>query len=121
GLALGVERARCLVEQQDRRMAQYGAGYGNSLPLPSRQCDAALAEHSGVALRQGCDEVMGKRCFCRRLDLAPPGLLDAVGDVGGDGIGEQRSLLRYERETGAERCELGLVSRHAVNLDRSTI
>ena len=52
-LALGVERAGRLVEQQDRRVAQDGAGDGDALALAAGQRHAALAEQGVVALRQG--------------------------------------------------------------------
>ena len=51
-LALRIERARRLVEQQDRRVAQHGARNGDALALAGGQRHAALAEHGVVALRQ---------------------------------------------------------------------
>ena len=52
-LAFGIERAGRLVEQQDRRVAQDGAGERDALALAARQGHAALAEPRGVALRAG--------------------------------------------------------------------
>jgi hypothetical protein len=51
-LAFGVERRGRLVEQQDRRVAQDGAGDRDALALAARQHDAALADRRVVALRQ---------------------------------------------------------------------
>ena len=47
-LALGVERARRLVEQQDRPVGEDRARDREALPLPAREPHAALAE---MALR----------------------------------------------------------------------
>src|SRR5467141_1950007 len=46
-LRFGIERACCLVEQQDRRVAQNGAGDRKSLTLPAREAYALLAEKGG--------------------------------------------------------------------------
>ena len=58
-LALGVERARRLVEQQDRRVAQDRARDRDALPLSARESRAALAEERVVALRQLAEELVG--------------------------------------------------------------
>ena len=55
-LALGVEGGGGLVEEQDRRVLQDGAGDGDALALAAGERHAALADHGGVALRQGADE-----------------------------------------------------------------
>src|SRR2546426_4324030 len=51
-LALGIERARRLVEQQDGAVGEYRARDRDPLPLPARELDAALAERRGDALRE---------------------------------------------------------------------
>src|SRR5262249_14979831 len=43
-LAIGVERRGRLVEQQDRRVLEEGAGDGDALALPARELDAAVAD-----------------------------------------------------------------------------
>ena len=50
-LRFGVERRGRLVEDQDRRVADDGAGDADALPLAARQRHAALADHGVVALR----------------------------------------------------------------------
>ena len=52
-LALGVERAGRLVEQQDRRVLQEGAGDGDPLALAAGQPRAGLADQGVVALAAG--------------------------------------------------------------------
>ena len=51
-LALGVERARRFVEQQDRTVGEDRARDREALPLSAREAHAALAEIAGVTLRQ---------------------------------------------------------------------
>ena len=52
-LAFRIERAGRLVEQQDGRIAQDGAGERDALALAAGQRHAALAEPRCVALRPG--------------------------------------------------------------------
>ena len=49
-LVLGIDRGQRLVQHQDRRIAQHGAGDRDALALPARQLDAALADHRVVAV-----------------------------------------------------------------------
>src|ERR1700748_954017 len=56
-LGAGVERAGCLVEQEDVRVLEDGAGNRHPLLLATRQLQPALADHAVVALRQGHDEI----------------------------------------------------------------
>ena len=60
-LAFGVERARRLVEQQQRRVLQHRARDRDALPLAAREANAALAEEGPVAVRQRADEVVRER------------------------------------------------------------
>ena len=46
---LAIERACGLIQHQDRRVFQYGAGQCNALALPARQFDAALAQMRVIA------------------------------------------------------------------------
>src|SRR5271155_5446140 len=57
-LALVVERARRLVEDQDSRVHDQGAGDRDALALAARKCGAAFADDRVVALRQFEDEVV---------------------------------------------------------------
>ena len=50
----GVERRGRLVEHQDRRRLQDGAGDGDALLLAARQLEAALAHLGAVAVRARC-------------------------------------------------------------------
>src|SRR5215472_15063438 len=57
GLDLAVERARRLVEQQDRRILEHDASDRDALPLAAAELDAALADVGVVGLAAlGVDE-----------------------------------------------------------------
>ncbi len=72
-LVVRVERARRLVEQQDRRVLENRARDRDALPLSARQPHAALAEKRVVPLRQHADELVGAGRARRRLDLGVGG------------------------------------------------
>src|SRR5438552_2389643 len=57
-LGLGVERARRLVEDEDRRVAQDRARDRDALLLAAREAVAALADDGVVSLRQRRDHMM---------------------------------------------------------------
>ena len=63
-LRAAVQRAGRLVQDQDARVLQDGAGDGHALLLAARQLQAALAHPRVVAVRQAQDEV---------VDLGQPG------------------------------------------------
>ena len=68
-LALGVERRRCLVQDEDRRVLQQGARDREPLPLAARQAGAALAHARVESLGESVDEaerVRGRRASRRR-------------------------------------------------------
>src|SRR5262249_3317540 len=100
-LAVGIERRRRLVEQQDRRILEERAGDRDALALPARQLDAAVSDDGVEALGHALDEVAARR------DRRPQQLLvrrlgPAVADVLGDRTVEQRSLLRDHRDRLAQ-------------------
>ncbi len=57
-LVLGIDRRQRLVENENRRIAQQGAGDRQPLALAAGQVDAALADERAITLRQLPDEVM---------------------------------------------------------------
>ena len=68
-LGLGVDRAGGLVEDQDPRVDQQGAGDRNPLPLAARKRLAPLADQRVVAVGQTQDELVGARGAGRGDDL----------------------------------------------------
>ena len=69
-LTFCVERAGCLVQQQDRRILEYRPCDGNALPLTAREACPAFTEERIVALGQLANELVGRR----GLDLPLEGL-----------------------------------------------
>ena len=96
GLALGVEGAGGLVEQQDGGVLEEGAGNGDTLTLAAGQAQARLAGAGRIAFGQGGDEVMGGSGGGGGLDLGPRRTGAAVGDVGGYGVVEQEGFLGHQ-------------------------
>ena len=68
-LGAAVERAGRLVEDQDRRVLEQGAGDGDALLLAARKLEPALADHRVIALRQRLDEIVDRRALRGGLDL----------------------------------------------------
>ena len=57
-LRFGIQCRGSLVQNQYRRVLQYGAGYGYTLPLPAAQPAAAVADQRLVAIRRRHDELV---------------------------------------------------------------
>ncbi len=100
-LALGVERGRRLVEQEERRLAQDGAGNGDALALAARQRHPTFADRGIELLRQQADELQRMRELGRALDLgiacAGPAETNVVADRGG----KDHRVLRHQRDAPA--------------------
>ena len=93
-LRFGIERARRLVEQQDRRVLEDGARQRQPLALAAGEPQAAVADRwcrspSGCAMMNSCAAAAlaaaTMSCF-RRAEAAQR-------DVGADGVVEQRDVL----------------------------
>ena len=94
-LALRVERAGGLVEQQDRTVGQNRAGDRQALPLPARQTNAPLSEERVVAIGQRVDEFGRVGRFARGLHFGIGGARAPVADVVEHAGGEDHRLLRH--------------------------
>ena len=99
GLTLRVHVRGGLIEDQDRRIFQDGAGYCETLPLPSRQLLTPLADDGVVAGGEVEDEVVGVGGSGGGFDLFARGIRLAQQQVLGDGAVEQVGILR-------DQCEL---------------
>lgn len=109
-LALRVERAGGLVEEQHVGLADEGAGNGHALLLAARERDAAGANVGVVALGQGDDEVVdgGVSAGLVELGVGDGGVVDAEEDVFAQGslVGNGQNVVsffgRYNRQGGPE-------------------
>lgn len=91
---VGVDAGEGVVEDEDARVADDGAGDGGALLLAAGEGDAALADHGVEALGELEDlggDVGDGGGF---LDLFSSCLGDTEGDVLADGLGEEEGLLR---------------------------
>ena len=101
-LGMGVERTGRLIEQQDRRPLQDGAGNRHALLLAARQFQPALAHARAVAIRQRQHEIMHLGETRRLLDLRRGGSGPAIGNVVVDRVVEQHRVLRDDADGGAQ-------------------
>src|SRR5206468_10361809 len=98
GLRLQIERAGRLIEDQDGRVFQEGAGQGNALTLPSRQFHRPLAHLGFVTSRKALDEVVAVGQLRCRYDLALRRVRLCEADVLRDRRGEEEGVLENHGE-----------------------
>ena len=118
-LGFVVERARRLVEEQDRRVLQDRPGDRHALALAAGQARAAVADDRVVAVGQRADEVVrvGRPGRGDHLGL---GRVEApVQDVLADRAAEQRRLLRDETDLPAQARDGDVAHVEAVDADAS--
>ena len=119
---VGVDARKRIVENQDARAAQNGAGDGGALLLASGECDAALADGGVVAFGEGFDVVSDVGGIGGGLDFVKRGFaLFAVvvfvfkgcaeGYVFADGVAEEKCLLRNEADLAPQGIERELADR----------
>ena len=101
-LVLRVHRGERLVQDQDRRVAEQGAGNRDPLALPAGELDATLTDDRGVALRQPRDELVRVRGARGRLDLLRGGFGLAEAQVVLDAAVEQVGVLVHHRDVGVD-------------------
>ena len=117
--AFSVERTRGLIEQQQRRIFQHGAGNRNALALPPAQAHAALAQERAITFRQGADEFIGERRFGSGPDFVLAGLGLAVANVFECAAGEDHRVLRHQADALAQIMQSHVARGHAVQHDLS--
>lgn len=100
-LGLGVEVAGGLVEDQDFRIGEDGAGDGEALLLAAREADAPLAYDGVVALLELFDEAGGVGLGRGVGDLGSRGVAPGVADVFGDGAVEEEDILLDDAQEAA--------------------
>src|SRR5205814_7605449 len=101
-LGAAVERARRLIEDEDRRVLEQGAGYSDALLLAARQFEPPLADHRFIFLGKDGDEPVDRRAARGRLDLGLRCTLAAVADIVADAVVEQHRVLRDDPDRRAQ-------------------
>ena len=116
-LGLVVERARGLVEDEDRRVAQDGARDRDPLLLAAREAVPALADDRVVALRERRDQPVDLRGVggCDELLFGRVGLREA--QVVADRGVEQVRLLRHDADERRKRRERQVAQVDAADRD----
>ncbi len=117
----GVHRGRRVVEQQDARVGEQGAGQGHALALAAGQGQAPFADHGVVAEREGLDEVVRLGCLGGALHLRGGGVGAAVRDVREDRVGEEEGLFedhahRAAQRLQAQRADVGAAHSHGTGV-----
>ena len=120
-LAFGVERAGRFIEQEDRGIAQHGAGNRDALALAAGKFQAAFADAGVVALRQRGDEVVRGGIAGSLFDLGPACTGASERDVGGDGFVKQDRLLGDERHRTAQGGQADVANVVAIDGDHAAI
>ena len=116
-LGFRIERAGRLVEQQDRRVLQEGAGERDALALAAGEAPAAGADDGVVAVRQPHDEVVRRRGLGRRDDLLVGRVRPAEGDVGPHGVVEQDHVLAHHGDVRGAGSR-SVTSPHVLTVDQ---
>ena len=111
-LVLGVERARRLIEQHDRRILKKCAGGGEPLALAAGEPGTVLAEARAPALRHPLDELLAMGRPCRRAHLFVGSTAPAHADVLHDRVIEEGHVLEDHRDVAEPRL---LVERREVD------
>eukprot|EP00754_Rhynchopus_humris_P026595 Rhum_TRINITY_DN15029_c3_g1::Rhum_TRINITY_DN15029_c3_g1_i1::g.135270::m.135270 len=116
-LALVVQRARRLVEQQDARLPQDGACDRHTLLLPTRQTAALRAHLRVVALRQVLDHTVDVRQLRSLVHLRHRRVGLAQADVLQHRHPEQRGLLRHHTHLRPPPLQVHVRQVHTVHVD----
>ena len=117
-LARRVEARGRLVEHEDRRVAQQDPRDPDALALAARQPDALRPERAVEAAGQAADEVLGVGRAGGADDVLARRVA-AVGDVLGDGAGEQHRVLQEDPDLVAKPVERAVARVAAVDEDRA--
>ena len=116
-LGLGVERARRLVEDEDRRVAQDRARDRDPLLLAAGEAVAALADDGVVALGQRRDHVVDPGSLGGRLDLLVGRVRLREAEVLAHRRVEEVRLLRDDADEVGQRLEAQVADVDAADRD----
>lgn len=114
-LDAGVHGGGGVVEHQQARVGEEGAGERDALALAAGEGQSVLADGGVVAVGQLGDEPVGLGRAGGGRDLFLGRVRAAVGDVGAHGVGEEEGVLRDQPDRGPQR--LGGQLAHVVPAD----
>ncbi len=116
-LRFHIDGAGAVVQDEDRRLDEQGAGDGDALLLPAGKVDAALADLGVIAAGQRHDKVVGLGHFGRGDYFLVAGVGPAVADVVADCAGEEHGLLQRRADPAAQRVFVDIAHVAAVDGD----
>src|SRR5438477_1084354 len=102
-LGLGVDARERVVEDENARIADNGAGDGGALLLPTGKSDAALADHGVVGFADVLDVAMKTGDVGRFADALLVIFWQTEGDIAANGFARQVSVWRNETDGLVER------------------
>ena len=120
-LGAGVDRGGRLVQDQQGRVGEEGAGDGDQLPLPRRDVGPLLLDRGVVALGQGAHETVHESGLRRGDDLCVGGVQAPVADVVHDGAAEQHRILQHHPHLAAQRPAVQRADVEAVQADLAAV
>ena len=98
GRVVAVQGGGGLVEDDDRRVFQYGAGDGDALALTAGQCETGFADLGVPPLGSAVDDLVDAGGQGGGADLLTRGVWPGEADVVFDGAGEQVDVLEHDRD-----------------------
>src|SRR5690554_6236675 len=119
--AFGIQRRRSFIEQQDRCLAQQGAGYGNALALAAGEPCPSFTHETVQTFRKLAQELLGiggARCGPDFLITRAPLAIAQI--VAGGGSKEHR-VLRNKRHPLPHIRRVGRWQGNAVNPDAAAL
>src|SRR6266478_5764328 len=116
-LGLRVDAGERIVEDQDARVADDGAGDSGALFLSTGESDAALADDGFVLMGEAFDVGIEAGDFRGLADLIEIVIGQAEGDVAADGFAEEVGVLRDVANGAAQGIERPFANGAAVNQD----
>src|SRR5450759_4474262 len=99
---LGIHAGSRVVQDEDARVHQQGAGYRNALALTAGERNAALAYLCLVAFGELDDEIVRLGRLRGSVDLIIGGLGAPISDVLADAGGEEQRGLQYDTDLPAQ-------------------
>ena len=104
-IAIGIDRAGGLVQDQDAWVGEYGPGDGDALLLAAGELDSALADLCVVAVRHSTDKLVRVGGLRGGGDLLVGRVELAIFDIHARGAVEQERVLQHHPDLSA-KCAL---------------
>ena len=120
-LVFGIDVGGGLVEDDDGRVLEHGAGNGNALLLAARERGPALANDGVIAVRQGHDEIVATGFLCRGDHFFMRGLRAAEADVVLYGVREEVHALKDHAHLFHQRFQRVVAHVRAADADRAAV